>query len=155
MPNEVSFELHNLELVIVHFGNDLRRPLLIEKSEFFFEIDGFDWHKGILFYSWQAFLLLGGWTVGLTPRALEGKNFSDDFLLFLIDAQDDFFFELLGETEFIGQAFYVIGGMREPSRDLQDAIIEVRLLNRKGEEGIFRRLVFLPTEKLRAGHPHR
>ena len=30
VPNEVALQLHDLELVVVHFGDDLRRPLLVK-----------------------------------------------------------------------------------------------------------------------------
>ena len=30
VPNEISLLPHDLELIVVHFGNDLRLPLLVE-----------------------------------------------------------------------------------------------------------------------------
>jgi hypothetical protein len=39
VPNEVALELHDLELVVVHFRYDLRLPLLVEQSELFAEVD--------------------------------------------------------------------------------------------------------------------
>src|SRR5260370_458945 len=34
VPNEVALELHDLELVFVHFSDDLRLPLFVEQSKF-------------------------------------------------------------------------------------------------------------------------
>jgi hypothetical protein len=39
VPNELALELHDLELVVVHFRYDLRLPLFVERSELFAEID--------------------------------------------------------------------------------------------------------------------
>src|SRR6266550_1277829 len=39
VPNEVALQLHDLELVVVHFGDDLRLPLLAEQRELFAEVD--------------------------------------------------------------------------------------------------------------------
>src|ERR1700722_3479818 len=39
VPDEGALELHDLELVIVHFGDDLRLPLLVEKSQLLAEVD--------------------------------------------------------------------------------------------------------------------
>src|SRR5215469_8429848 len=33
VPDEVTVQLHNLEMVIVHFGDHFRLPLLIEQAE--------------------------------------------------------------------------------------------------------------------------
>src|SRR5260370_41841089 len=40
MPDEISLQFHNLELVIVHLRNDFRLPLLLEQLEFLTEVDG-------------------------------------------------------------------------------------------------------------------
>jgi hypothetical protein len=34
VPNEIAFQLHELKLVVIHFGNDLRLPLLVKQVEF-------------------------------------------------------------------------------------------------------------------------
>src|SRR6185312_14862586 len=39
VPDEIAFEPHQLELVVVHLGDDFGRPLLPEEPEFFREID--------------------------------------------------------------------------------------------------------------------
>jgi hypothetical protein len=39
VPNEVALQLHDLESIIVHFGDDLRGPLFRERSEFLPTID--------------------------------------------------------------------------------------------------------------------
>src|SRR5262249_34570832 len=39
MPNEVALQPHELELVVVHFGYDLRLPLLVEYPELLAKID--------------------------------------------------------------------------------------------------------------------
>src|SRR5262249_24095425 len=44
MPEEVSFQLHELELVIVHLGNNFGLPPFIEQSELLLEIDGSIFH---------------------------------------------------------------------------------------------------------------
>src|SRR5271169_4359039 len=44
MPYEVALEIHELELIIVHFRNDSRRPMLGEQSEFLGKIDRFIAH---------------------------------------------------------------------------------------------------------------
>jgi hypothetical protein len=44
MPNEVSLQLHDLELVVVHFGDDLWLPLLVEQPELLAEVDRFVAH---------------------------------------------------------------------------------------------------------------
>ena len=40
MPDEISLQFHNFELVVVHLRNDLRLPLLLEQPEFLTEVDG-------------------------------------------------------------------------------------------------------------------
>jgi hypothetical protein len=40
MPDEIALQTHDLELVIVHFRNDFRLPLLTEEAEFLLEVDG-------------------------------------------------------------------------------------------------------------------
>src|SRR5262249_46768095 len=44
VPNEVAVKSDDLELVVVHFGNDLRLPLLAKQCEFLAEIDGLIGH---------------------------------------------------------------------------------------------------------------
>jgi hypothetical protein len=46
VPDEVAFKLHDLELIVVHLGNDLRLPLLVEQSELSCEIDRLVAHPG-------------------------------------------------------------------------------------------------------------
>src|SRR5271165_5688143 len=45
VPNEVTLHFHDLELIIIHFGDDLRSPVLLEQSEFLLEIDCLIAHK--------------------------------------------------------------------------------------------------------------
>src|ERR1700722_91620 len=33
MPNEIALQLHELELIVIHFRDNLRLPLLVEQSE--------------------------------------------------------------------------------------------------------------------------
>src|SRR5580704_3015731 len=40
VPNEIALQLHDLELIVVHFGNDFRLPLLVEQTEFLAKING-------------------------------------------------------------------------------------------------------------------
>src|SRR5262249_9713346 len=44
VPNEVALQPHELELVVVHFGDDLRLPLLVKQPELLAEIDRFVGH---------------------------------------------------------------------------------------------------------------
>src|SRR5262249_56285467 len=44
MPNEVTLQLDDLELVVVHFGYDLRLPFFVEQAELLGEIDRFIGH---------------------------------------------------------------------------------------------------------------
>src|ERR1051326_3627275 len=39
MPDEVALQLHDFELVVVHFGDDLRLPLLVEQRELLAQVD--------------------------------------------------------------------------------------------------------------------
>jgi hypothetical protein len=39
VPNEVALQLDDLELVIIHLGDDFRCPLLSKESQFLPEID--------------------------------------------------------------------------------------------------------------------
>src|SRR5262245_35214525 len=39
VPDEIALELHDLELIVVHFSDDLRLPLLVEQPEFLLEVD--------------------------------------------------------------------------------------------------------------------
>jgi len=39
VPDEIALELHDLELIVVHFGDDLRLPLLVEQFQLRAEID--------------------------------------------------------------------------------------------------------------------
>src|SRR6516162_8382168 len=39
VPDEVTLKLHELELVVVHLGDDLRLPMLVEQIELAGEID--------------------------------------------------------------------------------------------------------------------
>src|ERR1043166_7767370 len=39
MPDEVALQLHDFELVVVHFGDDLRLPLLVEQGELLAQVD--------------------------------------------------------------------------------------------------------------------
>ena len=45
VPNEVTLKFYNLELVIIHFGNE--RPPFIEKPKLLFEIDAFVLHERV------------------------------------------------------------------------------------------------------------
>ena len=47
MPDKISLQLHNLELV-VHLRNDLRLPSLLEQREFLTEVDGLIAHYNAL-----------------------------------------------------------------------------------------------------------
>jgi hypothetical protein len=40
MPDKVALQLHDLELVVVHFGDDLWLPLLVEQPELLAKVDG-------------------------------------------------------------------------------------------------------------------
>jgi hypothetical protein len=40
MPNEIALQPHDLELIVVHLGDDLRPPLLVEQPELLPEVDG-------------------------------------------------------------------------------------------------------------------
>jgi hypothetical protein len=44
VPNEVTLQLYDLELVIIHFGDDLWLPLLVEQPELLAEVDRFVAH---------------------------------------------------------------------------------------------------------------
>src|SRR5687768_18475027 len=44
VPDELSLHFHDLEMIIVQLGNDLRGPVLREFFQFFFEIDGLIFH---------------------------------------------------------------------------------------------------------------
>jgi hypothetical protein len=44
VPNEVTLQLHDLELIVVHFGDDLWLPLLLEQPELLAEVDRFVAH---------------------------------------------------------------------------------------------------------------
>jgi hypothetical protein len=44
VPNKVTLQLHDLELVVVHFGDDLWLPLLVEQPELLAEVDRFVAH---------------------------------------------------------------------------------------------------------------
>src|SRR5262245_65011782 len=39
VPDEIALELHDLELIVVHFSDDLRLPLLVEQPEFLLKVD--------------------------------------------------------------------------------------------------------------------
>jgi hypothetical protein len=39
VPNKIALQLHDLELVVVHFGNDLGLPLFVKQLELLVEID--------------------------------------------------------------------------------------------------------------------
>jgi hypothetical protein len=39
VPDEIASQLHDLELIVVHFGDDFRLPLLVEQPEFLAEVD--------------------------------------------------------------------------------------------------------------------
>src|SRR6185436_17517552 len=45
VPDEVAFQLDDLELVVVHLRHHLRRPLLREKRELMLEIDRLMGHR--------------------------------------------------------------------------------------------------------------
>jgi len=42
MPDEVALQLHDLELIVVHLGDDLGLPLLVEQRELLAEVDRLD-----------------------------------------------------------------------------------------------------------------
>src|SRR5260221_6417262 len=44
VPHEIALELHDLELVVVHLGDDLRAPLLVEERKLLLEIDRLEVH---------------------------------------------------------------------------------------------------------------
>jgi hypothetical protein len=44
VPNEVTLQLHDLELIVVHFGDDLWLPLLLEELKLLAEVDRFVAH---------------------------------------------------------------------------------------------------------------
>src|ERR1700730_6481517 len=46
MPDKVSLRLHDLELIVIHLGNDLRLPLLVKQSELLPKIDRSVVHGG-------------------------------------------------------------------------------------------------------------
>src|SRR5690242_21108740 len=46
VPNEIAFDLHDLELVVVHFGYHFRRPVLVEQAELLREIYRVVFHAG-------------------------------------------------------------------------------------------------------------
>jgi hypothetical protein len=48
MPNEVSLQPHDLKLMIVHFGNDLGLPPLVEQFELLAEVDRLVAHGALL-----------------------------------------------------------------------------------------------------------
>jgi hypothetical protein len=39
VPNEISLQLHDLKLIVIHFSHDLRLPLLVEQRELLAEVD--------------------------------------------------------------------------------------------------------------------
>jgi hypothetical protein len=41
VPNELALDLHNLHCAIVDFANQALVPVIRERAEFFFEVDGF------------------------------------------------------------------------------------------------------------------
>src|SRR5262249_44617631 len=47
VPDEVALNLDDLELVVVHLGDDFWTPLLVEQAEFFADIDGGVSHRGL------------------------------------------------------------------------------------------------------------
>ena len=44
VPNKVTLQLHDLELVVVHFGDDLWLPSVVEQPELLAEVDRFVAH---------------------------------------------------------------------------------------------------------------
>lgn len=40
MPDEFALHFGELELVVIHFGNDMRRPVFRESAQLFPQIDG-------------------------------------------------------------------------------------------------------------------
>src|SRR5262249_39180403 len=48
VPDELAAELDELELVVVHPGNDLRRPMIGEGRELLSEVDGRSMHKDVV-----------------------------------------------------------------------------------------------------------
>lgn len=61
VPDELALDLGNFEVVIVHLGDDLGRPILAEFSEFFLKIYGLRIHRAhLLFFQriYQGLLLI-------------------------------------------------------------------------------------------------
>jgi hypothetical protein len=57
VPDEVALELHDLELVVVELGDNLRLPLLVELRELALEVDRFVGHfvaPGTLGFTWPG-----------------------------------------------------------------------------------------------------
>jgi hypothetical protein len=44
VPNKIALHLFELELIVVHFSNDFRVPLLVEQTEFLAKIDSLVGH---------------------------------------------------------------------------------------------------------------
>ncbi|EHP43050.1 hypothetical protein OR16_10783 [Cupriavidus basilensis OR16] len=41
VPEKIAFDLDQLELVVVHFGDDFRRPVLMDQAELVREVQAF------------------------------------------------------------------------------------------------------------------
>jgi hypothetical protein len=41
MPNEIPQQFHHFELVVVHFSDDPRRPVLVDQVDFLYEVQAF------------------------------------------------------------------------------------------------------------------
>jgi hypothetical protein len=47
MPHKLALDFHELELVVVHFRNNARRPMLGELGELILEVDHVGWHRRV------------------------------------------------------------------------------------------------------------
>src|SRR6266540_1870021 len=76
MPNKIALQLHDLELVIVHFCDDLRQPLLVEQSELLREVDRLVAHVTSPFFGKERrqFLLADQPPQRLSRRAMKARR---------------------------------------------------------------------------------
>lgn len=67
VPYKITLQFHDFELVVVHLGNDLWRPLLVKQRQLLFEIYRFVFHR-ILFLCANGFwfIVLNGLTKEFT-----------------------------------------------------------------------------------------
>ena len=62
VPNKITLQLHDLELVLIHFSDDLRQPPLVEQPQLLLEVDRF-----VLHVSLRSLVMAECWKYQLLP----------------------------------------------------------------------------------------